>query len=132
MILVFTLSCDAASVCIKETCVDVQIVSTKKEMMRGLQGRTELASNQGMLFDFKKEGLYSFWMKDMKISIDMIWLDADGKIITIASSRKPCQSEPCEAYFSTDKARYVLEVVDGFAVNNQLTVGQALQFKDIN
>ena len=122
----------AANVCVKEFCVDAQVVSSIEDMQRGLQGRDGLLENQGMLFDFKEASEHHFWMKDMKFAIDMILLDAQGKIIFIAPSKKPCQSDPCEIYGPSEKSSYVLEVVSGFAATHQLKEGDTLLISGIN
>ncbi len=55
---------------------------TAKDKEVGLSGRTTLAKDGGMLFKFDKPDLYPFWMKNMKVSIDIIYVK-DGKIVTI-------------------------------------------------
>lgn len=47
---------------------------------RGLSGRDSLEKNSGMLFVFDKPGIYGFWMKDMRFSIDIVWI-RDGKVL---------------------------------------------------
>lgn len=122
----------ASSVCIKDTCVQVDVVSTPEDLQKGLQGREGLKENQGMLFLFEHDGLQRFWMKDMKFSIDMIWIDAQKRIVTIAPSRPPCAQEPCAVYSPLNPARYVLEVPSGFALKHQLKTGDIFEFKGIN
>jgi uncharacterized membrane protein (UPF0127 family) len=43
-----------------------------------------------MLFVFEKEDLYSFWMKNTLISLDMIWIDENKKIVFINKNTQPC------------------------------------------
>lgn len=121
----------AAWVCKKDVCVQVEVVSKDEDLRRGLQGRDVLADRQGMLFVFKSDGFYRFWMKDMKFPLDMIWIDRQHHIVTIAPSRLPCDQDPCPVYEPSTKARYCLEVPDGFALKNQLQTGDLLEFKDI-
>jgi uncharacterized membrane protein (UPF0127 family) len=45
-----------------------------------------------MLFVFEDSAKYSFWMKDMKFLIDIIWLDNDGKVVHIEQNLQPCVS----------------------------------------
>lgn len=122
----------AASVCAKKVCVDVEVVIKDEDLRRGLQGREGLEDHHGMLFVFKNDGLQSFWMKDMKFAIDMIWIDAKRRIVTIAPSRFPCIKEPCEVYAPTASARYVLEVSSGYALKHHFKEGDGLLFKNIN
>ncbi len=117
----------AATVCAKDTCVDVEVVTTMEDMQRGLQGRDSLADHHGMLFVFTSDDYQRFWMKDMKFAIDMIWIDYQHHMVAIAPSRPPCTQEPCTVYVSSQKARYVLEVPAGFALKHHWKEGDILQ-----
>lgn len=127
MVSFFAGNAQASSVCMKNTCVQVEVVTTPVDMMRGLQGRDRLEDDHGMLFVFEKEDLYRFWMKDMKFSIDIIWLDHQGKIITITPSRPACMKESCDVYVPSGKAMYVLEVQSGYALKHHFKTGDFLQ-----
>ena len=79
--------------------------------------RENLPEDQGMLFIFDREGTYSFWMMNMKIHLDMIWLDSDGKVVHIVEDAAPCidAAHTSLCTFSPDEpAKYVLEVNSGF------------------
>lgn len=95
------------------TTVSVELVRTKAEQEKGLSGRNSLAPNHGMLFVFDHPDFYGFWMPDMQFSIDMIWIDQDGRIVDIAS-RVPPESYP-HVFKPKAPALYVLEVVAGLA-----------------
>ena len=56
---------------------NIDIADDIEEMKQGLSGREALAENQGMLFIYKKKTPVSFWMKDMKFNIDLLWIDGD-------------------------------------------------------
>ena len=58
----------------------VEMAVTPEEQARGLMFRRELPDKQGMLFDFQREQPTSFWMKNTYISLDMIFIRADGRI----------------------------------------------------
>jgi len=119
----------SSSVCVKNVCVDVEVVSTFEDMQRGLQGRESLGDNHGMLFVFKNDDILQFWMKDMKIAIDMIWLDSSDHIVYMAPSVKPCVENPCEVYAPAVKARYVLEIPSGYALKHGFNIGDRFEFK---
>ncbi len=93
--------------------VAVDLASTTAERELGLSGRTSLASGEGMLFLFDEAGLWGFWMKNMNFPIDIIWMDAKGRVITVADSLPP-ESYPA-VFYPQAPARYVLEVPAGFA-----------------
>ena len=74
--------------------------------------RRELPEGQGMLFDFQREQPTSFWMKNTYISLDMIFIRADGRILRIAENTVPLS----EALVSSGgPVRAVLEVIAGTA-----------------
>jgi uncharacterized membrane protein (UPF0127 family) len=83
---------------------------------------------QGMLFVFAKDGTYSFWMKDMRFSIDIVWLDAAGRIVFAAEDVAP-QSYPAIITPRT-KARYVLEVSAGYMRAHGISVGDTVTFTE--
>ncbi len=118
-------------VCVEDFCVHVEAVSRKEQMIRGLQGRESLGPEQGMLFIFKEEGLHRFWMKDMKMSIDMIWLDRFGKVVSIGEDIKPCMADPCTVYAPAASSLYVLEVQSGFSRRHGLEAGDTLILKGL-
>jgi len=118
---------DITTVCIKYTCIQAEVVSAFAERGKGLMFRESLAKNKGMLFIFEKEGLYSFWMKNMRFPLDIIWLDLNKKIVDIKENVSPC-GESCETLSPGNKAKYVLEVNAGFTKRNKIKVGESVGF----
>lgn len=70
----------------------IEIVDTPELIERGLMDRETLAEDAGMLFDFGAVRDTSMWMKDTPLSLDMLFIDASGKVIAIAHNAEP-QSE---------------------------------------
>lgn len=103
-----------------------EIVDTPESRSRGLSGRPSLDEGTGMLFVFEEDGMHGFWMKDMNFPIDMLWLDADKKIIFIAAGVPP-ESYP-QTFAPSAPARYVLEVPAGWAERNGVRVGDTARF----
>ncbi len=62
---------------IDEVAFEVDVVATPAALAKGLSGREDLSSNEGMLFVFSKVKEQTFWMKGMKIPIDLIWIKDD-------------------------------------------------------
>ena len=106
--------------------IHVSIADTEASRQLGLGGRDGLAPNEGMLFIFPADGIFSFWMKDMKFAIDIIWLDENMKVTYIKKNAEP-SSYP-ETYYSGDEAKYVLEVNAGFSDINNLKAGDGVEF----
>ena len=77
-----------------------------------------------MWFVFDQEGIWAFWMKDTLIPLDMLWVAADGTIVTIAHDIKP-ESFPT-TFGPSAPARYVLEVPGGFSRRHGIAEGQKI------
>lgn len=93
---------------------------------QGLSGREPLGKNQTMLFIFDNDSRSGFWMKDMKFSIDIVWLDVSKKVVTIKDNASP-ESYP-EVFYPTSPARYVLELDAGRASELGIAPGTTLQW----
>jgi len=119
-----------SQVCLEEICFDVEIANTNAKREQGLMNRENLGENKGMLFVFDKEDIYSFWMKNTLISLDMIWMDEAGKIVFIKENSEPCKDgEACPFITPKAKAKYVLEINTGLVKEMGLKTGDNL---DIN
>ena len=106
--------------------VRAEIVDTPETLERGLMFRTSLGPNEGMLFVFEQAGFYPFWMKNTLIPLDIIWIDEQWRIVSIAESVPPCRADPCPTYPPAGNARYVVEVVAGFARTHGVARGDRL------
>jgi uncharacterized membrane protein (UPF0127 family) len=103
------------SVIIGNSSITVEVADTPQLQECGLMFRDHLDSSTGMLFIFEKEDRWTFWMKNMHMPVDIIWINADHKIVDIRSSVPPCTSFFCETYQPSEPAKYVLEVNAGYA-----------------
>lgn len=108
--------------------VELEIADTVELRKQGLSGRKELGDYQGMLFIFDSEGDYSFWMKDMFLSLDLIYIDETSYIVEIFEDIQPCIEEECVSFMPTVPFKYVLEVNGGFAKLNRVNIGNAVLF----
>lgn len=68
-----------------------------------------------MLFVFDQPGVRNFWMKNMLVSIDIIYLDSAAIVKKVRNDFAPCKEDPCEADTSPDGILYVVEVPAGWA-----------------
>ena len=107
-----------------ETAVDT------RDIMRGLMFRDSLAPDHGMLFVHPVSGNYGYWMYQTLIPLDMIWIDADNKIVEIVENTPPCKTaaSQCPLYGGHEMAKYVLQLRGGMAQKYGLKVGQQVQF----
>lgn len=102
------------------------VVLTQEEKRLGLSVFEKLNENEGMLFLYEKEDYYRFWMKDMRFPIDIIWINKDFKIVDITENISP-DTFP-QVFTSKEPAQYILEVNAGFAKNNNIKIGDYIEF----
>ena len=114
------------TISIGKATLQVELAQTPEERRVGLSHRRSLQKGRGMLFLFKKEGNYSFWMKDMYFPIDIIWINADKKIVHIEHRVAP-ETYP-KSFASPIPAQYVLEVPAGY-IQNRIMTGDMLLIK---
>ncbi len=108
--------------------ITAEIAVTDEERQQGLMYREKINEDEGMLFVFKEEGIYSFWMKNMNIPLDILWLSKEKRIVHIESNVPPCSQEPCLSYESLIPALYVLELKAGFVEKNEIKMYDCLDF----
>ena len=102
--------------------IKVLIADEPAELTQGLSDRPYLEADQGMLFVFPDSQVRSFWMKNMHFPLDIIWID-DNNIINISQNLPPEGEQPQNHYSSVLPVNYVLEVIAGFAAENEIVVG---------
>lgn len=116
----------ATTVTIGTAVVKAKVASTDAERERGLSGVEVLSDTSGMLFVFNDDGPQGIWMKDMKINLDIIWLDTDKRVVHI--ERKVTPASYPKVYQSPKPARYVLEIPAGRADKTRITLGKTAVF----
>lgn len=104
-----------------------EVVSDQESRERGLSGRAGLPENGGMLFLFPEAGSYSFWMKDMRFPIDIVWI-ASGTVVFIAERVPPPRTleESPAVVTPTSAADMVLEVQSGSVHRFGIVVGSSV------
>lgn len=109
--------------------IQVQIANTETEREQGLSGVASLDANKGMLFVFDTNVAAVFWMKDMLIPLDMIWIES-GKIVRIDKNiSKPAPNIPdnqLKTYSAGQAVDHVVEVNAGFSDTNKIKVGDSV------
>ena len=109
--------------------LEVEVALSADEQAKGLSIKDNLKSNEGMLFPYETPRTLSFWMKDMKFPIDILWLDDNKKVVHIEEDLQPCSPFlPCQSYSPDVQAQYVLETVAGFSSSNGIVEGTAVEF----
>src|SRR5262245_34784886 len=106
----FCTACGAAGpeVELKGERFTVELATTPQEQQLGWMFREQMDADHGMLFIFPSATTRSFWMKNTRIPLDIMYFDEQLKLVSVAEA-KPCRVERCPGYPSTGPARYVLE-----------------------
>ena len=93
----------------------------------GLGGVTKLNPNDGLLMAFPTDDTWGIWMKDMKVPIDIVWLNSNKEVIYIVTNASP-DLGTTKTFKPTTKARYVLEIPAGTAAQDGIKAGVSAQF----
>jgi uncharacterized membrane protein (UPF0127 family) len=107
-----------------------EVASTTEERAKGLMFRQSLPNGRGMLFTFAEPQPWTFWMKNTRIPLDIVWMDRHKRIVHVERNVPGCarQDDGCPQYQPSEDALYVLEVGGGQSEVLQLERGKKLQF----
>jgi uncharacterized protein len=110
--------------------IELEVARTSAEQSMGLMYRMELQDNRGMLFPFSPPRPVRFWMKNVSISLDMVFL-RDGEVKEIVENVPPCTSDPCPVYGPPHSVAIdrVIELRGGRAAELGLQVGARLDIE---
>lgn len=106
----------------------VEIADTDEKRLSGMMNRKQMPDNFGMLFIFEEEGIRGFWMKNVLIPLDIIYLNKNKQVVNMYLNVPPCVSDPCESYLSKYPAKYVLELKGNRAKELKLKKGDYVFF----
>ena len=113
---------------INNTTIKVEVAETPLAREKGLSGREKLDQNKGMLFIFPQKDYYSFWMKEMKFPIDIIWI-SDNRVVDIAYDLPLQASEFLKTYQPKEPVNFVLEVNAGFSKKYNIKIGDRVEIE---
>lgn len=111
---------------------NLKIAKTSEEKEVGLSKEKNLPQNEGMLFPFEKEDYYSFWMKNMQIPIDIIFIK-DNKIVNIFINAQPPKTttESLPIYQPKAPADSVLEINANLSSKYNFKEGDIVKYENI-
>lgn len=107
--------------------LSVEIARTEGQRRRGLMCRVRLAAGSGLLLSYPVAGERRIWMKNMRIPLDILFLDDAGRVVSLVERVPPCRRAPCPIYPSRGNARYALELNAGDVARLGLGVGRRLR-----
>ena len=110
----------------------VDLAITPEEHQQGLSGREHMAVDEGMLFVFEEERPLSFWMKEMRFPLDIIWIDSQCQLVGVSANMPipppEAESSQIPRTQSPAPARYVLELNAGAWTEAGLSEGDTVVF----
>lgn len=127
LILIYPYTKKKATVIINNQKFSVEVARTQSQQEKGLSGRGHLDHNSGMLFVFEKSDIYSFWMKDTLVPLDIIWID-NNQIVEMTTLNPPIGDNIPE-YTPKNKAKYVLELPAGTKERYNFKAGDPVEIK---
>ena len=105
----------------------LEVAADDLARQRGYMGREKVGPRDGMIFVFEDDSRHSFWMKDCKIALDMVWLDIDGRVVWTAVDRRPCPATgDCPSIVPPVTSRYVVEFAAGTVAAEALKHGATI------
>ncbi len=114
----------------------VLMAVTPEERAQGLSGRPSLPLDWGMWFDLGQPTVSSFWMREMRFPLDMVWIDASLRVVEVThevpvpAPGTPEQELPLYNAGSTP-VRYVLEINGGLAREMGIAPGQPVRLPGV-
>lgn len=106
---------------------DVRLATTDLTREKGLSGVEELGANEGLLMVYDTESNWGIWMKNMKLPLDIIWLNNNKEVVYIVTNASPSLGDS-QTFTPKDPARYVLEVPEGTVKSTGIKVGTKADF----
>lgn len=109
----------------------VRVAETDKDRQIGLSNKNKLGEDEGMLFVFDKPDYYSFWMKEMKFPIDIVYLNGDKVITVIENALPPLNNQELKIYQPTEPSDRVLEIKSGLSGKYNIKKGTSLKINNL-
>jgi uncharacterized protein len=110
------------------TVIQLEVAQTPQQQAMGLMYRPALPDDRGMLFGFPSAQPVSFWMKNVPVPLDMVFLH-NGVVKYIQAAAAPCASEPCPTYGPNTPIDKVIELRSGRAAELNLKVGDIVKIE---
>ena len=112
-----------------EARVLVEVARREQERNRGLMFRERLDAGRGMLFLFESPRPLSFWMRNTYISLDMIFLDAQRRVVGVVEQTEPLTEDPRRV---EGDSQFVVEVPAGWAATHRIAPGTRARFYHVD
>ncbi|MBD2343322.1 DUF192 domain-containing protein [Anabaena subtropica] len=126
-----TLPISARAIIPNGTTIELEVARTQEQQQMGLMYRPALPDNRGMMFPFSSPQPVSFWMKNVPVALDMVFLE-NGVVKYIEAAAPPCAKEPCPTYGPNVPIDTVIELRSGRASELNLQPGDSIKIEFSN
>lgn len=107
---------------------NLEVADTNSERRFGLNARSEISENEGMVYVFPKEDFWDMWTYDSNFEFDVIWLDEEQIVVDFFENLPPCENEDdCLSYFPSREANFAVEVKSGRVQELGVQVGDEFE-----
>ncbi len=108
--------------------LQVALADTAEHRAAGLSNRDAI-THDGMLLQWDAPGRHPIWMSEMRFALDLVWLDAEGRVLSVLPNVPPCTSTPCPLYepAGSEASMAVLELPAGKAAIHGLVAGAVIR-----
>jgi len=104
-----------------------RLATTESERAQGLSGVEKLGANEALLMVYDSDSKWGIWMNNMKIPLDIVWLDSDKEVVYIVTDASP-ELGTTKTFKPKDAARYVLELPAGTVKKSAIKIGDEAAF----
>ena len=105
--------------------INIEVADDQQQRAQGMMYRSSMEETQGMLFIHDNAKVQSYWMKNVKIPLDIIYVNPDKEIVTIYQGVMPYSEKSIP---SSAEALYVVEVNAGFTGRHDIEEGDLIEF----
>ena len=111
--------------------VRAEVLIDRRDLMRGMMFRDSLAPDHGLLFIHPLAAKVPYWMYQVKVPLDIVWMDKDHTVVEVLANVPPCPSasaKECPSFGGNRDALFVIELAAGMAGKYKVTAGSRLEF----
>ena len=110
--------------------IKTEFVFDTADALRGMQFRSSIAPDHGMLYAHRIPGKYGYWMYQTLIPLDMIWMDSKRTVVEVVENAPPCKTpaSQCPHYGGNEAAQYVLQLGGGMVKRYGVKVGDTINW----
>ena len=107
-----------------------EVMTQEKDVLRGMMFRETFPEGRGMLFIHGSPNQYQYWMYQVKVPLDIVWMDTRGRVVEVVENAPPCTTvaSQCPNYGGNATSQVVLELPGGTARRHGVVVGEVIRF----